>query len=164
MLFRVPLYLQLLSLCYLCLSHSVPDMDFRLILALFSQNLSVVLFPKPMVHFFQEYSRFVCSESFGKNFAMYCIAPRNDFSSFLSSDGFSFNMASLLSSFGLIPFSSISCPSHLFRFKKNSNFLLLALYLAFSSLFKMSNSFFSSSCLFSRVTTILSSSQAGVQY
>ena len=72
-------------------------------------------------------------------------------------------MASTFSSF-LIPFSSISCPSHFVRFMKISDFLLLALYPVVSSLFKMSNNFCSWSCLFPRVTAIMSSSQAGVQF
>ena len=73
-------------------------------------------------------------------------------------------MASTFSSFGFIPFSSISCPSHLVCFRKNSDFLLLARYPAFSSLDRTSNSFFSCCCLFPRVTTMMSSSHAGVLY
>ena len=38
-----------------------------------------------------------------------------------------------------IPFSSISCPNHFVRFMKNFDFLLLARYPAFSSLFRTSN-------------------------
>ena len=106
----------------------------------------------------------VFSESFGRNFAKYCNAPRNDFSSFVLFGDFSFCMASTFSSFGFIPFSSISYPSHLVCFRKNSDFLLLARYPAFSSLDRTSNSFFSCSCLFPRVTTMMSSSHAGVLY
>ena len=104
------------------------------------------------------------SEKFRRNFAMYSMAPRNDFRSFVFSSAFNFSMASTFSSFGLIPFSSISCPSHFVRFMKNSDFLLLAQYPDFSSFFRISNNFFPWSCLFPRVTTIMSSSQAVVKY
>ena len=100
--------------------------------------------PSPWFIIFRSFlNRSDCSENFGGNFPMYCIAPRNDFSSFVFSVGFSFNMASSFSSFGLIPFSSISCPSHFVQFIKNSDFLLLALYPTFSSVYKiMSNKSF----------------------
>ena len=91
------------------------------------------------------------------------IAPGNEFNSFVIACGFIFSMASTFSSFGLILFSSISCPNHFVWFLKN-DFLLLVWYPAFSSLFNPSNNFFSWSCLLPRVTTIMSSSQACVQH
>ena len=87
-------------------------------------------------------------------------APRNDISSFVFSAGFSFKMA------------STSFHSVLFRFRQSRGqttsfgswkcrILLFARYLAFFSLFRLSKSFLSCSCLFLRVTTIMSSNQAG---
>ena len=67
---------------------------------------------------------------------MYYIAPRNDFNSLVFSGGFNRSIASTFSSFGLIPFSSIPCPNLFVWFMKNSDFLLLARYPAFSNLFK----------------------------
>ena len=122
----------------------------------------------PQIHgsfFFNNFlSLSVFSDSFGRTFARYCIAPRNDFNSFVLFGDFNFCIASTFSSFGFIPFSSISCPSHFVCFKKNSDFLLLARYPVFSSLDSTSNNFFSCSCLFPRVNTIMSSSHAGVLY
>ena len=83
-------------------------------ISFFFRNLFVVLLPISMAHFFLNsvFSRSVRSESFGRNFATFCIAPRNDFNSFVFSGGFNRSIASTFSSFDLIPFSSISCPSH----------------------------------------------------
>ena len=76
--------------------------------------------------FFQQFSQSVCLfRNFGRIFAIYCIAPRNDFRSFVFSGGFSFSIASTFSSFGFIPFSFISCSSHFVSFMKNSDFSYL---------------------------------------
>ena len=158
-LFRVWWCLRLLLQCYFCLSRNGPDMVPLLTFVFFSKSFCCF---SPQFHgsfFFRSFlSQSVCSESSSRNFDIYCIAPRNDFSSFVFFGEFSFNIASIFSSFGLILYLSISCPSHFVRFMKNSDFLLLALYPAFSSLFRKSNSFFLWSCLLPRVTTIMSSS------
>ena len=139
-------------------------MDLRLTSVL----LKSVFCSGPHIHgsfFFNSFlSRSICSKSFGRNFAIYCIAPRNDFRSFVFSGGFNLSLASTFSSFGFIPFSFISCPSHFVSFKKNSDFFLLARNPAFSNLSRTLNSFFSWSCLLPRVTMIMSSNHAGVQY
>ena len=139
-------------------------MGLRLISVLFFRSLHFVRFPNSTFRFFFNSfrSRSVLSEKFGRKLAAFCIAPRNDLISFVFSGGFNFNMASF-SSFGFIPFSSISWPNR-FCFMKNSDFFLLARHSAFSSLFRTSNSFVSWSCLFPRFTIIMSSSRAGVQY
>ena len=95
------------------------------------RDLFVVLLPKSMVHFFSSFlSRSVRAEIFRRDLAMFCIALRNEFSSFVFSDGFNCNIASTFSSFGLIPFSSSSCPSHFVWLMKNLDTLILARYLA----------------------------------
>ena len=66
----------------------------------------------------------VFSESYGRNFATYCIAPRNDFNYFLLFGDFNLNNASTFSSFGF-PFSANPCPSYFACFMKNSNLLFL---------------------------------------
>ena len=85
----------------------------------------------PQIHgsfFFNSFlSRSVFSDTFGRTFASYCIAPRIDFNSFVLFGDFNFRIASTFSSFGFIPFSSISCPSHFVRFKKNSFFYLFGI-------------------------------------
>ena len=86
----------------------------------------------------------------------------NDSNSFALSGDFSLNIASTISSFHCIQFSSISCPNHLVRFMKNSDFLLLARYPVFSSVFGTSNCFFPCHCWFSRGTTIISPSHASI--
>ena len=95
---------------------------------------------------------------------MYCIAPRNDFSSFVFSGGFSFYIASTFSSFGFIPSPSVSCPGHFVLFMKNSDCFILIRYPAFFSLFSTSKIFFSCSFLSPRNTSIITSNHAGVQY
>ena len=81
-----------------------------------------------MVHFFNNFlSLSIFSEGFNRSFARFCIAPRNAFNSFVLFGGFNFSIVSTFHSFGFIPFSSLSCPSHSVCFIKNSDFLLLAL-------------------------------------
>ena len=106
----------------------------------------------------------VLSDSLGSNFARYRSAPRNDFSCFWLSGCFNSSIAFTFSLFGLIPVSSISWPSHLVLFKKNSDFLSLARYPAFFNFPNISNNLFSCSFWSPRVTTIMSSSYAGVEY
>ena len=112
-----------LLLCYFCIMRSVPGMDLQLAFVSFSQSLSVVFLYIQGSFFFNILrNRSVCSENFCRSFAIYCIAPRNEFISFVCAGGFNFSMASTFSSFGLIPFSPISCPNHFIRFMKNSDF------------------------------------------
>ena len=166
MLFRVRLYLRRLLLCFLYPSHSVPSMDLQLTSVLFSRNIFLVVLPISMVHFsLIVFSVGLSVTKVSVEILPNLVSPRGMISVFfVFFGGFKFSIASTFSSIGLIPFSFISCPSHFVWFKKNSDFLLLARYPAFSSLFNISNSFLSWSCLLPRVTTIMSSSHAGVLY
>ena len=59
---------------------------------------------------------FVFSDSRGRNFAKYCIAPRKDFSCFRFSGCFKSSMVLTFPLFGFIPSSPISCPSYFILF------------------------------------------------
>ena len=83
----------------------------------------------------------VYSEYFGKNLAMYCVAPRNDFNFFVFFSGFNYIISSNFSSFGFILSPSISCQSHFVLFMKSSDFFLLARYPIFPSLISTSKFF-----------------------
>ena len=90
-----------------------------------------------------------------------CTVSPRDLISVYCSNNFNFSIASNVSSFNSVPISSNSCLSHFVWFMKVSHFFASSVSY-FSSLFKTSNSFFTCSCLFSRVTTIMSSKH-GVQ-
>ena len=76
---------------------------------------------------------------------------------------FNSSIAFTSSLFGLIPVSSISCPSRLVLFRKSSDFLSLARYPAFSNFFSTSN-YFLCSLRSPRVTTVVTPCHAGVEY
>ena len=57
-------------------------------------------------------------ESLGRDFAKYCIAPRNDFSSLHYVAGFNCKMNFIFSLFGLIPWSVSSCANQIVYLRK----------------------------------------------
>ena len=123
------------------------------------------MLPYVQIHSFCFFNSFlsipVCADKFLMYFDKYCIAPKNDFSSFSFFGIGIFVIASNLSCSGLIPSWSNLCPTHSASFLKNSHFFGCSLYPASSSFFIVS--FISVSCFSTvpLVTIIISSSQAG---
>ena len=70
------------------------------------------------------------SENSGINFAMYCIALTNDFTSLHDFGGFNCNIAFNFSLFGFVPCTFVLCSSQKISLRKNSDFFSFALYLA----------------------------------
>ena len=85
-------------------------------------------------------NRSVHSENFGRNLAEHCMAPRNDFKSFGFSAGFNFTLVFTFL-FGFSPFFSISCPSHLGLFMKNSVFFACSVSGFFQHIYNIKKNF-----------------------
>ena len=77
-------------------------------------SISLKFFSFPSVQFHSDFFpsscliRLVFFESMRKNFALYCIPPRNDFNSVHDVGGLNCNIAYIFSFFGFIPWSDIS--------------------------------------------------------
>ena len=102
------------------------------------------------------------SESWGKNFAMYCNAPRNDFNSLHDIGGFNCNKVFIFSLFSFVPCSVISCHSQMLSLKKKLDFFSLVLYPSSWSFFNILIIFSWCLSLSSLVTITISSIHTGV--
>ena len=121
-------YFELFGLVLL-LEYSIQLLWFVMCSILFSKSL---YFLSILILLCFDFLCFFC-ECFGMNFVIYWMAPRNDFNCF-GFFGFIFRREPIFSSFGLIPYLSISWPYHFVWRTKNS-------YPVFSVLFSVSNSF-----------------------
>ena len=112
--FRVRFGLRWLLLYHLGFWQSVMEM---ILLLSFLQFINFLHFYSVRFHseffFISWFIRFVFSESSGKSFAIYCIAPRKNFSSLLDVDGFDCEMPLIFFCPGLIRSRWFHVPSNL---------------------------------------------------
>ena len=103
------------------------------------------------------------SESLSRNFAIFCIAPRNDFSSSLDVGGFNSKTTFIFFLFASFPCSFFFVSQPGFFQEKISDLFSVALYPAFWSFSSIEKIFFQLIFLSFLAATIISSSHMGVQ-